>query len=716
METAGGLIVKVQPPHNHPNPNLHHVPCDIVLVIDVSGSMSFDAPVPGDGKERTGLSVLDLTKHAALTILETMDERDRLGIVTFGSEAKIWQGLLPMDSANKPTARAHIMNLKTKDCTNLWHGILSGIQVFKDENTLNQGRVPAIMVLTDGQPNYMCPPQGYVPKLRAMGKLPATIHTFGFGYDLRSGLLKSIAEVSGGNYAFIPDAGMIGTVFVHAVANLQATFANNAVLRVTSPNHIELEETTGESVDQQKAVLLGPQRNCDRELTIALGNIQYGQSRDIYLRNSNVPHLTKTLKLMEEDEHPPVVTAVLEYSHMDGKTQTVTSTRLINDTNAPALSPAETAYHMSRSSIIELLSHVAPIRQKDGEHVPVQGSQKLAVAARQLLKDSSPTFLPAVREPVQTDPQCQSLLEDLRGDSANDGLSSEVSGQILLALEPEYFTKWGVHYLLSLANAHAKQICNSFKDPGPLMYGTESPLFIRCRDRLDAAFDTLPPPKPSKRTTRRGPVAMRMYNNSAGPCFAGCSTVVVASGAGREARVVEVRKLRPGMDVSTPRGPRKVVSVLKTRVKKHMMCPVSDQLVITPWHPVSVDGKVWAFPANISHRPVCYTGSIYSVLLEKDSDVDAHAVRVGGVWGVTLGHGVTATDDVRAHAFLGDYQAVVKSFARLRKARNGVLLCVGILRDKQTGLMRGFKRTMVPSVRRRPLLPASAASVLRIRL
>lgn len=89
METAGGLIVKVQPPHNHPNPNLHHVPCDIVLVIDVSGSMSFDAPVPGDGKERTGLSVLDLTKHAALTILETMDERDRLGIVTFGSEAKV---------------------------------------------------------------------------------------------------------------------------------------------------------------------------------------------------------------------------------------------------------------------------------------------------------------------------------------------------------------------------------------------------------------------------------------------------------------------------------------------------------------------------------------------------------------------------------------------------------------------------------------------------
>lgn len=42
-----------------------------------------------------------------------------------------------------------------------------------------------------------------------MGPLPAAIHTFGFGNDIKSGLLKSIAEVGGGNYSFIPDAGMV---------------------------------------------------------------------------------------------------------------------------------------------------------------------------------------------------------------------------------------------------------------------------------------------------------------------------------------------------------------------------------------------------------------------------------------------------------------------------------------------------------------------------
>lgn len=87
-----GLIVKVKPPRQPVDLSLEHVACDIVLVIDVSGSMDCEAPVPGDAGntgERYGLTVLDLTKHAAKTILETLNEKDRLGIVTFAGDAKV---------------------------------------------------------------------------------------------------------------------------------------------------------------------------------------------------------------------------------------------------------------------------------------------------------------------------------------------------------------------------------------------------------------------------------------------------------------------------------------------------------------------------------------------------------------------------------------------------------------------------------------------------
>lgn len=85
---------------------------------------------------------------------------------------------------------------------------MEGLRLF-GKNEGGSGRVPALMVLTDGMPNHMCPAQGYVAKLKAMERLPAAIHTFGFGYSLRSGLLKSVAEIGGGGYSFIPDAGMI---------------------------------------------------------------------------------------------------------------------------------------------------------------------------------------------------------------------------------------------------------------------------------------------------------------------------------------------------------------------------------------------------------------------------------------------------------------------------------------------------------------------------
>jgi len=129
-----------------------------------------------------------------------------------------------MCSENKNSTKMKIEALKLENMTNLWAGIQQGLKLFNPDPLA--GNVASLMVLTDGVPNHMhvtlisytllrlltstrCPSRGYVPKLRSMGQLPATIHTFGFGYNLRSDLLKSIAEVGGGNYSFIPDAGMI---------------------------------------------------------------------------------------------------------------------------------------------------------------------------------------------------------------------------------------------------------------------------------------------------------------------------------------------------------------------------------------------------------------------------------------------------------------------------------------------------------------------------
>jgi hypothetical protein len=90
---TGGLIVKIQPPREPEDANLHHVPCDLVLSIDISGSMRDKAPAPSkpgeEESEDTGLRIIDLVKHAARTIVATLDSRDRLGIVTFTNQSKV---------------------------------------------------------------------------------------------------------------------------------------------------------------------------------------------------------------------------------------------------------------------------------------------------------------------------------------------------------------------------------------------------------------------------------------------------------------------------------------------------------------------------------------------------------------------------------------------------------------------------------------------------
>lgn len=119
--------------------------------------MGARADVPGeDPAESTGLSVLDLVKHASLTVIETMNENDRLGIVTFSSKSTVVQALTPMTKKNKDAARKNIKGLRCYDATNLWHGILDGVKVVKEGG--DSSRVPAVLVLTDGMPNHM-----YVP-------------------------------------------------------------------------------------------------------------------------------------------------------------------------------------------------------------------------------------------------------------------------------------------------------------------------------------------------------------------------------------------------------------------------------------------------------------------------------------------------------------------------------------------------------------------------
>ncbi|KAH7340290.1 hint-domain-containing protein [Rhizoctonia solani] len=734
------LLVSLVPPAG-PKPagekkTGRRAPVDLCLVIDVSGSMDTEAPVPGeqDKNETTGLSVLDVVKHATRTIIESMGDDDRIAIVTFSDSAEVVAPLTVMDKFNRAKVWDMVEGLRTRGMTNLWDGLKTGMnvvtgnvptrasapsgssaqlhsvppptyafrgnswlnsislgkkaqsspptQVFKAEpesetkvpfvesplnspyNTKDQ-RLSAVFILTDGQPN-IDPPRGHIPMLKSyLDALPPdapkfTISTFGFGYNLDSRLLDEIADLGQGMYGFIPDSGMVGTVFVHALANLMSTWATGCTLDV----EIIMKDPNAEV----KVKVLGalPVTHSSWGASIRVGDIQYGQPRDVVLQ-------LPSGCLGPSAEHAVNVTArYFPHTHSDrGFLPSVTRTL---QPNYEVGSSVVLQHHVYRLSFICAVSKI------------FQGSKKTSTTCPITKSEFERSISNYINNPV---------LKDYEPSKA---LTTDITSQVTLGLDSEHWARWGMHYIPSLARSHQGQRCLNFKDEGLQVYGRDSAIFISTRDRIDQTFDSLPPPKPSlkdRAVYRPGsnsaatysPVAsMAMYRSSSAPCFAGWCSVDTKSGKNR------VSDLRRGTVVCTPNGTARVVAILKTVCPGRVieLCTIG-KLVITPWHPMHHQGS-WVFPAQVCEPKSLSCDYVYSILLEPSPDSESHAVFIEGTRCVTLGHG--CTDLVRAHPFLSNYARVVESLSQFEGYydENGVIGCAGVARDNLTNMVCGFER------------------------
>ncbi|KAG8945158.1 hypothetical protein FRC00_010241, partial [Tulasnella sp. 408] len=697
-------------------------PVDFVLTIDVSGSMASEAPVPGEN-ERTGLSVLDVVKHAANTIITTMKPEDRIAIVSFTGTAQVVLPLTHTTEEGKSKALKEVESLRPLDSTNLWDGlkqsmniltgappaaepessggaiarlaaagsaIAAGIATMTTSTSLprpqygsSTQRLSSIFLLTDGLPNVE-PPRGHIPMLKLYlesqpkDKTKFTINTFGFGYSLDSKLLNEIAKIGNGHFGFIADSGMVGTNFVHAVANTYATYAEGLFV------DIEVDDS---KVAKEIEVLGSFEVNrASWGVQVPLGQLQYGQTRDLVFR------LPKSLSKV-----PVTVTARCRPWDSDDEVKT---TRVISDAHLP---PSESAtdpgllYHSFRLDFVsavhkEIASSGSNSRGGYVRQFPVPTN------AATVFKDLASRIQAAFpgEKPADPSPAADAL-----------DLAEDISGQVLLGIaDSQAFNKWGLHYMLSLSRSHQRQQCGNFKDPGLQPYGRDSPLFKATRDEIDTTFDNLPPPKPSRsassysgavpssppgRRARGGgplmgsirsrqssssadaaagapvptalPAAsssfkMSRYNKRSAPCFAGSSIVELSTGEG-----VPVECLVVGSSVKTPLGSAKVTGIVRTSSPSGSfdLCELGEGLLITPWHPIYVtEEETWRFPADIATPKQTTCDSVYSIILEENEDSDGHAVFIGGIRCVTMGHGVVDPADVRSHPFLSNHFSVMK--------------------------------------------------------
>lgn len=672
------------------------------------------------------LCILDVVKHALRVIIKSLNADDRLAIVPFSSRASVSHDIIArasaqhsqiaadltlMDDAGKRTINTIVNNLRPSGSTNLWDGLKTGMNILNPSaraeieasgalprfhpgaqlpaysDTQDHQRIASVFILTDGVPN-VTPPRGHVPMLQrylaANPLLNFSINTFGFGYSLNSQLLFQIAEIGGGHYGFVPDLGMLGTVFIHALANTLSTYAVDCAVEIEyDAAELELAAHGTPAVSAELGVREEPRRDV---LRISVGKLQFGQTRDLILIARPRPGLNLD---GSAESATPQLTVLASYQPLSRSKQLgpLTSTSVLH------------ARYLQDGSTLEGQSHVL--------HHALRisfASSLLSFFPRDLTSDLLPTQrVPAVPAP---DSDNYIAFNDLSEEMARQQhpAAADAQGQARMALEPGHWERWGRHMLPSMARAHLRQRCSNFRDPGQLVYGSASPLFIRERDQADEAFDNLPAPRPGRYSqhwdgpaSRRGGASqsasrtkvstMSVWNSRTGPCFAGdCRVRLHLRDTAR------VDELRRGDVVATPAGPRCVVAIVRTRIAAQtLLCNIGENLRITPWHPVRID-NVWRFPAAVVAPTTVdeiQCSAVYSLLLEPSPNPDSHAVWVGGVLCVTLGSG--APGDIRAHPFLSDYASVVRALSSLSgwNMAEGVLDCLGTARHSD-GTICGF--------------------------
>ena len=235
---------------------------DLYLVIDVSGSMQLPAVLKDRGSEASPLSVLDIVVHSCRTVIHCLSSEDRLGIVTYSDTAQVVLSATRMDDEGKAMAQKALETLRPDGQTNLWQGLETALDL---ASTKEKASLASVLLLTDGVPNVE-PTGGHLKALedyKLSKGLGCSIHTFGFGSDLDSELLDSLAKKGGGSYVFIPDAGFLGTALVNSMANTVCAAGRNLrfVLHLAgSVAHVVGYERHGDVID--------------------MGSLQLGQSKD----------------------------------------------------------------------------------------------------------------------------------------------------------------------------------------------------------------------------------------------------------------------------------------------------------------------------------------------------------------------------------------------------------------------------------------------------
>lgn len=191
-------------------------PCNLVFLLDVSGSMSAPDKLP-------------LLKSSLKTLVDNLDDADRIAIVTYAGNSGL--ALASTPASQKETILEAIDSLRPGGSTNGASGIELAYQVAKKSGT--EGSVNRVILCTDGDFNVgVSSPEALRTLIEQKRKSGLFLSVLGFGTGNNDKVMETLADNGNGNYASIDSPLEARKVLVEEAGATLVTVAQDVKFQV----------------------------------------------------------------------------------------------------------------------------------------------------------------------------------------------------------------------------------------------------------------------------------------------------------------------------------------------------------------------------------------------------------------------------------------------------------------------------------------------------
>lgn len=250
------MLVRIEAQASSPS---DRPPINLALVIDRSSSMR-------------GPRIAQATS-AALQVMEQLDARDRLTVVTFDASARVAFGPAHMTDDAKEQLALAVASIRTGVGTNLAAGIKKGVEAVCSGYV--RGALTRLVLLTDGQPSVgILDSKSLAALAEKEVRRGVTITTMGLGESFDDELLAELARHGHGGFHYLASAADIPSAFGRELAGVFAIAAARTELRLRPSADIS-------SIDVLHRL---PARPLDDGLAVELGELAAAAPRQVLFR------------------------------------------------------------------------------------------------------------------------------------------------------------------------------------------------------------------------------------------------------------------------------------------------------------------------------------------------------------------------------------------------------------------------------------------------